>query len=194
MRLAPTWEKGISTRALSGWGRQREHVVGFAEAVPTITSFQCISRVADPEWVETWGESCIWGIAGLTPGIPATFNVKLFNIAEDIGGGGPFLDTGRFKVEINGTDVGIIALSKLAPTPIGIPVDLINPDGSTSVRIYGSPNNYYVRNIEVSVDQPGAPGVLVVGEGVRGWIADNKALFAAGIAIVIVAGVVLARR
>ena len=138
-----------------GWGRPRAYVAPeLGVAVPTITSYESVVRVGDPDWCETWYEWYTWSIAGLRPSRRARFGIKMSSIADNFIGGGPFLDTGMFKVEIKGTVVGEKTLSRLAPFYINIPANLINPDGTTWVRVYGTPHNFYIHGIEVSIEQP----------------------------------------
>lgn len=134
------------------WGRVRRHISGLAVAEPTITSVTSVSKTGDPNWCELWGEWVTWNIVGLDPSRPARLNVKLSQISADYEGGAPSVDTGRFKVDVNGA-VGIVNLSTLASTSIVIPAARIKPDGSTWVRVYGTPDNFRIQDIESSVDQ-----------------------------------------
>lgn len=158
------------------WGRERKHISGLAVAEPTITSVTSVSKVGDADWCELWGEWVTFNIAGLDPSRPARLNVKLVEISGDHQGGAPLQDTGQFNVDVNGA-VGIMTLSTLKSTSIVIPAERINPDGSTWVRVYGTPDNFHIPGIESSAEQNGAPR-----EG--DWFERNRPLVAAGAVMV----------
>ena len=105
----------------------------------------------DPNWAQIPDEWEKFSAIRLDPSKPANLYVILGSIAEDFGG--PYHDEGPFDVEINNKGTEQYTLSRLVYTKIVIPASSINPDGTTWIKIYGTPWDFHYDGTEAKVSQ-----------------------------------------